>query len=613
MAIINLDSPTAPAGRGIAMVVWHQSELGGEAMYGIPARPNILLMLVDEERYPPVYENPEIREWRLRSFAAQRQLRAHALEFHRHYIGSSACCPSRATLLTGQYPSLHGVSQTTGLAKEPFDSDMFWLNRNTVPTLGDWFREAGYDTYYKGKWHISYEDIVVPGTHDAVPSYDPITGVPVPERGLLYANADRLNDFGFSGWIGPEPHGPNPRNSGSSAAAGLSGRDEVYAAELEALIASLDRRKREDPAAKPWLAVASFVNPHDIVLYGSITARLPMFRFETGPMPEVAPPPTMNEPLDAKPRCQASYRDIYPRALQPILERPFYRKLYYQLQMNADLQMRRVLSALARSSCYEDTIVVFTSDHGELLGAHGDLHQKWYCAYEEALRVPLLVHNPRLFPQPRQCEALTSHVDLLPTLLGLASIDAAATAERLRSRFSEVRPFPGRDLAPFIRGLSPAPEDGAIYFMTDDDVTRGQHQTNPFLFWVSYPSVIQPNHVETVMTFLGGEGPPELWKLSRYFDNPRFWSEPGVRDIHGSRVKTRPEPDEYELYNISRDPWETRNLAHPAYASPQSRRVQAELTLLLDEQRRRKRLYPSAGGGASSASGAFGTLGAFKF
>ncbi|WP_246329021.1 sulfatase-like hydrolase/transferase [Brevibacillus halotolerans] len=59
---------------------------------------------------------------------------SYGMEFHRHYIGSAACCPSRATLFTGQYPSLHGVSQTVGVAKEAFDSDMFWLNRNTVPT-----------------------------------------------------------------------------------------------------------------------------------------------------------------------------------------------------------------------------------------------------------------------------------------------------------------------------------------------------------------------------------------------------------------------------------------------------------------------------------------------
>ena len=56
----------------------------------------------------------------------------------------------------GQYPSLHGVTQTDGLAKDPESEDMFWLAPDTVPTLGDWFRAGGYRTYYKGKWHASH-------------------------------------------------------------------------------------------------------------------------------------------------------------------------------------------------------------------------------------------------------------------------------------------------------------------------------------------------------------------------------------------------------------------------------------------------------------------------
>ncbi len=69
---------------------------------------------------------------------------------------ASACAPSRASLLTGQYPSLHGVTQTDGLAKAADGPDMFWLAPDTVPTLGDWFRAGGYRTYFKGKWHASH-------------------------------------------------------------------------------------------------------------------------------------------------------------------------------------------------------------------------------------------------------------------------------------------------------------------------------------------------------------------------------------------------------------------------------------------------------------------------
>lgn len=564
-------------------------------------QPNFLVLLVDEERYPPIYENAEISEWRTQNLHTQNLLKANGLEFHRHYIGSTACCPSRATLFTGHYPSLHGVSQTDGLAKGAFDSDMYWLDRNTVPTMGDYFREAGYQTYYKGKWHISDEDIIIPGTHKAVPSYHSLTGVPDTQLEQLYDQANRLDSFGFSSWIGPEPHGKNPRNSGSSASFGLSGRDEIYGLETVELLEALEHQKKHDNSTKPWLVVSSFVNPHDIVLYGAITAQLPVFRFEVDPLiPFVAPPPTINETLVTKPRCQASYRDIYPRALQPIIDQDFYRRLYYQLQLNADRQMTKVIKALIRSSFYDNTIVIFTSDHGDLLGAHGHLYQKWYNAYEEALHVPFIIHNKHLFPQQRNVDTLTSHVDLLPTMLGLANVNVEEVQSRLHKKFSEARPLVGCDLTPQIVDQDySAPAEEPIYFMTDDDVTRGQHQVN--LLGEAYPSVSQPNHIETIIMNMNPNGKKELWKLSRYFDNVQFWSQPGVKDVtlqpasspHGKeQVKTQPVPDEYELYNLTDDPLETRNLAHTLYSTPYTRSIQQWMMHQLNEQRQHKRLYP---------------------
>jgi len=499
--------------------------------------------------------------------------------------------PQPSNTIHRPYPSLHGVSQTTGIAKQAFDSDMYWLDSNTVPTMGHYFRAAGYQTYYKGKWHISDEDIIIPGTHESIASYNAL-GLPDHNQ-ALYQYADRLHRFGFSGWIGPEPHGRNPRNSGSSAGFGLSGRDEIYAQEVVELIEELDRRQLESGQAEPWLLVASFVNPHDIVLYGDLTARLPTFRFEVEPMPDVAPPPTFHEDLSSKPRCQASYREIYPRALQPISNQPFYRKLYYQLQKNADRQMQKVIQALTRTSFYENTIIINTSDHGDLLGAHGRLYQKMYCAYEEVLHVPFLIYNRQLVPEARQVHTLTSHVDVLPTMLSLANIDADTVHAKLQKQFSDARPLVGRNLAPLIEDQKSVsiPEE-PVYFMTDDDITRGQHQISPLGH--PYPSVVQPNHIETVISYLYRDGKKELWKLSRYFDNPAFWSNPGVEDTtwlpvqnpsDGNQIawvatsKTTPNPDEYELYNLTEDPLETRNLAHPAFVQQYSN-VQAHMTLL---------------------------------
>jgi len=585
---------------------------------GFSSKPNILILMVDEERFPPVYENEAVRSWREQNLVAHRLLRSHGLEFNRHYTGSAACCPSRATLFTGQYPSLHGVTQTTEAAKKSFDNDMFWLDPNTVPTMGDYFREAGYRTYYKGKWHVSDADILIPGTHVGITSYDPETGVPSPDRVELYLQADRLESFGFSGWVGPEPHGVEPHKSGSSAAIGLSGRDEVFADEAAELIRRLDRAKTDHP--EPWLMVVSFVNPHDIALYGLYSSFVPLFRFAVDDsVPPIPPPPTQHESLRTKPRCQSSYRDLFPRIFQPIYDDPFYRRLYYQLQRNADQQMLRVFEALRQSSLYENTIVLFTSDHGEMLGAHGNMHQKWYSAYEEAIHVPFIIHNPHLFPSAKQMNMLTSHVDIIPTLLGLAGISAAEVQNKLRRTHSEVRPLVGRDLSEQLLGQGlPIRANEPLYFMTDDDISRGQHQVG--VNRVPYPSVVQPNHVESVIADLDVGGRLESWKFSRYFDNPQFWSEPGVQDVivtsHPvpslkagstdgetasasvctSTTKTRPVPDEFEMYNLSTDPLEIWNLANPEYATPQTVAIQQLLAQMLAEQRRLKRLTPASAG-----------------
>lgn len=81
------------------------------------------------------------------NLCSQEFSKENGLEFKNHYVGSTACSPSRGTLYTGQYPSLHGVTQTPGVAKQISDPGLFWLDKNTVPTIGDFFRSNGYNYY----------------------------------------------------------------------------------------------------------------------------------------------------------------------------------------------------------------------------------------------------------------------------------------------------------------------------------------------------------------------------------------------------------------------------------------------------------------------------------
>ena len=326
-----------------------------------------------------------------------------------------------------------------------------------------------------------------------LPSYNTKTGVPNSAQEQIYEKANRLSDYGFDGWIGPEPHGSNPRNSASSAGVGVSGRDEVYAKEVVDLIHSLEKNAKS-PNDQPWLIVSSFVNPHDITLLGLFTRFNPSYNFEIDPtLPFVPPAPTANENLLTKPSVQLSYRDIYQQALQPTFDSLLYRQLYYSLQKKVDDEMYKVFQALQSSIFYEDTIIIFTADHGSLVGAHGGLFQKWHNAYEESLHVPLIIHSPK-FSVPRETDIITSHLDIIPTLLGLANINAVDAQKELKKSHSEVHPLVGRDFSPLINGKTNFPRaNEPIYFMTDDEVTKGLNQ-----FTVTgkpYESVIQPNHL----------------------------------------------------------------------------------------------------------------------
>ena len=329
-------------------------------------------------------------------------------------------------------------------------------------------------------------------------SFNPTTGVPDPEKQQLYSHANRLDSYGFDGWIGPEPHGASPRNSASSAAIGVSGRDVVYSEEVVQLINSLED-EADATNYKPWFIVSSFVNPHDITLFGLYTQLLPTFHFSVDPsVPFIPPAPTANETLLTKPRAQRSYRDVYQQALQPTLDTSFYRQLYYSLHKQVDDEMYKVFTALKQSIFYENTIVVFTADHGSLVGAHGGLFQKWHNAYEEALHVPLIIHSPKYFADSKETDMLTSHVDIVPTLLGLADIDVQEVQEKLKKDHTEVHPLVGRDLTSLINGNPKFTRgDEALYFMTDDEFSKGLNQTA--LTGQPYEAVIQPNHLETVI------------------------------------------------------------------------------------------------------------------
>ena len=155
------------------------------------SRPNVLVILTDQLRYPPPYESEALAAWRREVTPGQERLRENGVSFVRHYPMSAACAPSRASLLTGHYPSLHGVTQTDGIAKSADGDEVSWLAPDGVPTVGAWFRAAGYRTFYKGKWHASHAHLPA-RDGDGYEQSITAEGTPIPDGIERYLDADLL-------------------------------------------------------------------------------------------------------------------------------------------------------------------------------------------------------------------------------------------------------------------------------------------------------------------------------------------------------------------------------------------------------------------------------------
>lgn len=560
-------------------------------------RPDIVIVMTDEERAAPPYETESISSWRDQTLTGRKWFDDNGISFIRHYTGSLACVPSRPTMFTGHYPDLHGVTQTDGLGKAADDSRLRWLRRGEVPTLGNWFRAAGYDTHYDGKWHISHADLIDPATGRPLATNDD-DGVIDAAAVRRYLEADPLAAYGFSGWVGPEPHGAALANAGIR-------RDPLIADRVVAWLEDRYARRRAGDAAalRPFLLVASFVNPHDIVLFPGWVRRNPV---EPSPLdpPHVPPAPTADEDLATKPAAQIAFRESYYSGYGParVIERTYrrnaqqYRDLYYRLHAEVDTPIDRVRRAVTEGGSADgpdDTVLVRTADHGDLLGAHGGLHQKWFNLYDEATRVPFVIARVGSHPTPaRSVSAPTSHVDLVPTLLSAAGVDVDAVAATLAETFSEVHPLPGRDLMPVVEG-APADDTRVVYLMTRDNVLEGDTGASgaarALKLTANPPAPLRiriPAHTAANFEGLVGRvdddaaagGAGHLWKLVRTFDDPGTWTEPGVRHLAadgmgGPMFRSDPLDDQWELYDLTADPVE----AHNRWTDPDLHELRAHL------------------------------------
>jgi arylsulfatase len=373
-------------------------------------RPNILLVVSDQERQrgwlPPSVSLP----WRDR-------LIAEGLEFTRYYTHSSPCSPSRASLLTGRYLPGHGVTDNV-IMPEHTELDP------SVPTLGSLLRNSGYRSSYIGKWHLSQSE------HPDMEAYG-------------YSDWDG-NDRHFMGWAGTGVHFDPIIASNAAhwirANAGTSTHGDGHT------------------TTAPWFLTVALVNPHDVMWFpvdqpgyrerhpqevAGIRRVLESAAWKDDdalpiygvPYDEVFEelPANFSDDLHAKPEAHRQWRWDQQHGLwgyiDPSDTKAWLRHLDYYVELHrlADRSLGTVLDALEQSGAWDDTVVIFTSDHGDMCGSHG-LRSKGPFVYDEIMRVPLYVRVPDVTRPGTTTDALATHVDLAATICSVAGI-AAGDAE----------------------------------------------------------------------------------------------------------------------------------------------------------------------------------------
>ena len=401
------------------------------------SRPNVLLISSDQQIFNAIgTQNPAIRTPSLDRLARE------GTEFTRAYTPSPVCTPARASIITGQYPSTHG-GWTIG-AKMP----------ETCTTVGSVLSGHGYDTTLVGKAHFQplasapgYESIECPPTLRDLAFWEAFNEKHTPWYGFGHVETCRnhadeshvgghyaiwMRDHGLTNWADyfNAPDTPDAPDAEREGAWDLPQAFHYSTWTAERTIANIQRSK---DSGKPFFIWSSFHDPHPPYLvpepWASMydPAEVPIGRLEPGELDHMPPPHRWTQDASAdwsvfeEPGGNACHGYHYHGHDEDALRRRT--AIYYGMVSLMDQQIGRVLDALAESGMAENTLVIFTSDHGHYLGQHG-LIAKGPFHYEEGIRVPMLVKYPGVVPDGRQSPAIQSLVDLMPTVLDMAGVDA---------------------------------------------------------------------------------------------------------------------------------------------------------------------------------------------
>lgn len=490
---------------------------------------NVLFIFTDQQAYfgtwPIGYSLPGLE-----------RLREAGVTFHRHYCPATQCTSSRSVMMTGLQTADTGMYENLDL---PWVTDL----PTDIPTIGHMLRSAGYYTAYKGKWHLTRSFDQENPTRLLTPEMDKYGFADYNSIGDLVGR--QLGGYEFDGLIG------------------------------QSAVTWLRRHGRPlNDEGAPWALTVSLVNPHDVMYFNTdapgehvqddgrlmtTAVRAPqhdLFQREW----DIEVPASLTQSLTepGRPATHLEYVkawDYYLGRIEPDPERWLRLNNFYLNCIRAvDLQIKSVLDELDDLGLTDRTIVVFTSDHGEMGGAHGGMRGKGPTPYEECIHLPFVIAHPDV-SGGQDCHALTSHMDIAPTLASLAG----ATPDQISEAAG--RELPGKDISNVLSSPAAAKanelREGALFAysglaMVDSDPLLHAleliQQGTPFAEAMAHggkPNLMKRGSLRTVI-----DG---RYKFTRYFSPMQHNTPTSIEELY--------QYNDVELFDLQNDPQEMRNLA----------------------------------------------------